>query len=161
MSALNSRCPGPGSLLVLLIAFIASACASLQQLETPDVVLINIQPLQSTMLEQRFEVTLRLYNPNNKDIEIDGLDFELDLNGRRLARGVGGEPFVLPRLGEATTTVTTSTSLLDMFRQALALSETDTLSYRLRGRVHLAGPGGTLSFDRSGELAQRQTGSTL
>ena len=107
------------------------------------------------MLEQRFEVGLRIYNPNNRDLKIDGVDFELDVNGMRLARGAGAVDLVLPRLGEAETTVRASTSVLDIARQVMAAGRSETLSYTLSGRIHLgSGLGGSLPFSKSGELSQ-------
>jgi LEA14-like dessication related protein len=112
-------------------------------------------------MEQRFDVDLRVLNPNNKDISVDGLDFELDINGSRLARGVSSEAFTLPRLGETVTTVQVTTSTVDIIRKTLSLSGTEPLQYRLKGRVHLGGLAGTLKFDESGEVALGNTTRTL
>lgn len=138
------------------LALLAVACTGLSRLEPPEVVLTDIRSLPSTVLEQRFEVGLRLYNPNNRELPVDGLDFELALNGRRLARGATGDGFVLPRLGEATTTVTVSTSVLDLARQIAGLGKTETLTYALDGRVYLAGAfAPTLPFQKQGSVNVR------
>lgn len=148
---------GPRWPLRYLLAGIAvavlGACTGLRSLEPPEVVLIGIQPLESTLLEQRFRVDLRIYNPNNRDIDIDGVDFELDVNDQRLARGAGAESLLLPRLGEARTSVVVSTSFVGVARQLLAMQQTQSLSYRLEGRLHLASAlGATLPFEKSGEI---------
>jgi len=131
------------------------ACTSLRNLEPPEVVLIGIQPLESTLLEQRFQVDLRIYNPNNRDIDIDGVDFELDINGKRLARGAGAESLLLPRLGEARTSVVVSTSLVSVATQLMTMNQTRSLSYRIKGRLHLgSGLGATLPFKKSGEIGE-------
>lgn len=141
------------TLLGGLVLATLGACTGLRSLEPPEVVLIGIRPLESTLLEQRFRVDLRIYNPNNRDLDIDGVDFELDINDKRLARGAGAEALVLPRLGEARTSVVVSTSFLSVARQLMAMSQTQTLSYRLKGRLHLGtGLGATLPFEKSGEI---------
>lgn len=142
-----------------LIGVSLVACTGLRDLETPDVFVTAIRPLDATLLEQRFEVDLRIYNPNNRDLAIDGVDFELVVNDSRLARGSGATELMLPRLGEAETTVRVSTTFFDVARQIMNAGQSGVISYRLSGRVHLGtGLGGSLPFERSGTLeATRQT----
>jgi LEA14-like dessication related protein len=155
MPAFTAR---PARLLMLvMLALTLSACASVSSLEAPEVQVTGLTLLEAEpgSMEQRFLVSLRLTNPNNRSIVIDGLDFELDVNDRRLARGVTGERFELPRLGEAHTNVIVSTSLFDVLRQVMALGSRreGTLDYRLRGRLHLgSGLVRTLPFDHRGQL---------
>ena len=61
---------GTKALFIALLALMSGACASLQDLQSPDVVVTAIRPLDATMLEQRFEVDLRIYNPNNKELPL-------------------------------------------------------------------------------------------
>jgi LEA14-like dessication related protein len=145
-------------LLVVMLALTVTACASVSSLEAPEVRVTGLTMLEAEpgSMEQRFLVSLRLTNPNNRSIVIDGLDFELDINDRRLARGVAGERFELPRLGEADTSVVVTTSLFDVLRQVMALGNKRDggLDYRLRGRLHLgSGLVRTLPFDHRGRLA--------
>ena len=126
-------------------------CTGLRNLEPPEVVVTAIRPVDATLMEQRFDVDLRIYNPNNRDLSVEGVDFELDLNGKRLARGAGATDLDLPRLGEAETTVRVSSSFLGLARQLMSVGDTQTVSYRMKGRIHLRG-GGAVPFDKSGEL---------
>lgn len=142
---------------VVLALLTAAGCANLAALEAPDVQVTSLQLLEPApgSLEQRFEVGLRLVNPNNRSLAVDGLDFELDLNDRRLARGVTNRVFELPRLGEAETSVIVTTSVFDVIRQAVELgSRRETaMDYRLRGRLHLgSGFVRTVPFDHRGTL---------
>lgn len=119
--------------------------------------LVDLEPLESTAFEQRFRVLLRLRNPNDRPVEIDGLRFDLELNGERLATGLSDQTLTLPRLGDAVIEVTTTTTLLDLLRQALALNErgrdpVPALDYALYGRVYLAGSLGSLHFESSGRF---------
>jgi LEA14-like dessication related protein len=144
-------------LLFALLLLVSAGCASMATLEAPEVQLTRIQVLEPLpgSLEQRFEVGLRVINPNNRAVTVDGLDFELDLNERRLARGVSNQRFELPRLGEAETSILVTTSVLDVLRQAMALgSRPDApMDYRLRGRLHLgSGFVRSIPFDHRGLL---------
>ena len=142
----------------LILSLAAAGCASIASLEAPEVRVTSLQMLESESgsMEQRFAVGLRLVNPNNKAVTIDGLDFELALNDRRLARGVSNETFELPRLGEAETRVVVTTSVFDVLRQAVELGgrRDEPLDYRVHGRLHLAsGFLRTLPFDYRGTLS--------
>lgn len=141
--------------LALLLA--AAGCASVTSMVAPDVRVTSLQMLETLpgSMEQRFAVGLRLTNPNNRAIAVDGLDFDLELNNVRLARGVTNNAFELPRLGEAETLVVVTTSLYDVLRHAMDLAgRRDTnLDYRLRGRLHLGqGFVRSLPFDHRGTL---------
>ena len=142
--------------VILLLA--AAGCASLTSLEAPEVRVTSLQMLESApgSLEQRFAVGLRLTNPNNRAIDVEGIDFELELNGNRLARGVTDNAFELPRLGEAETQVVVTTSLFDVLRQALDLAGRSdaAMDYRVRGRLHLgSGFVRSIPFDREGRIS--------
>ncbi len=140
-------------LLALVIPCLwLAGCASLQPLDPPDVYLTSLEPLQSEGLEPRFRVGLRFQNPNTRDIDVEGINFELDVNGRRLATGVSDEAFQLPKLGEARTTVTVTTSLVDIARQVFALTSAQGVDYRLTGKVHIGGFLTSIPFERSGTL---------
>lgn len=146
----------PARLAVVLLLFTAG-CASVTSLEAPQVQVTSLQLLEPApgSMEQRFAVGLRLTNPNNREMAVDGLDFELDLNDRRLARGVTNRAFSLPRLGEAETTVIVTTSVFDLLRQAIDLGarRDAVMDYRLSGRVHLgSGFVRTVPFDYRGKL---------
>ena len=101
-------------------------------------------------LEQRLQVDLRIRNPNDFDLAVTGIDFKLDLNGNRLARGLGNKELVVPRLSDAVTSVETSTSTLQVVRQLLSFSGNQPLTYHLTGVVHTKA--GRLPFDNSGVL---------
>jgi LEA14-like dessication related protein len=144
-------------------AALASGCASLGAGREPiEVNLVQLAPLPSTAFEHRLRVDLRLRNPNNRDYQIDGLRFVLDVNGQRLASGVSNEPATLPRLGEVVVPVTTTTTLFDLVNQIVRFGtqQQPRFEYRLRGKLFLAGLWGSIPFEREGsdaDLRQRLT----
>lgn len=138
-----------GTAMVLLL----SGCAVVEQPLPPKVRLANVQFLDSTLFEQRMHVDLQVRNPNNFDLPLEGLTFELEVNGNPLLEGSSSEIVNIPRLGEAMVPVRASTSLLDMIQQFVALGEGDHLSYRLKGRAYLTGYFGLgVPFETSGTL---------
>lgn len=115
--------------------------------------MINVTPLESTPFEQRLKVDLRVRNPNNIDLLVTGMDFRLDLNGKRLARGLTNREFTVPRLGETVVSLETTTSTLDVVRQVLGLRNVETLTYGITGLLH-RNEGG-LPFENSGVLVEK------
>ena len=63
------------------------------------------------LFEQRIGLVLRVVNPNRRELAIDGMSFELELNGKKFARGVSDRSLSIPGLGEAPVDVSAVTSL--------------------------------------------------
>lgn len=144
------------ALVGLLILLIVPGCASwMVKGEPPEVLVTNVTPLEASAFEQRLQVDLRIRNPNDFDLAVTGIDFRLDLNGNRLARGLGNKALVVPRLSDAVTSVETSTSTLQVVRQLLSFSGDQALTYHLTGVVHTKE--GRLPFDNSGVLLDTGT----
>ena len=94
-------------------------------------------PKGCRLFEQRFQVDLRIGNPNDFDLPLDGLTFDLDVNGEDFARGFSDQRVTVPRLGDARVSVVASTTLLDLVRQFSLLAERGDLAYRLHGTAYL------------------------
>lgn len=141
-------------LFAILVLTATSGCASwLSKGDPPEVLIANVTPLNSTPFEQRLNVELRVRNPNDYDLQVTGLDFRLDVNKKRLARGLGNKTFTVPRLGDATIAIETSTSMLDVMRQILGLQNTQALTSSVSGVLYLKD--GKLPFENSGVLVEK------
>lgn len=142
-------------LLLFMVTLAAlSGCASwLAKGERPDVLVTNITPLDSTPFEQRLKIDLRVRNPNDYELQVTGMDIRLDLNGKRLARGLGNQAFTVPRLSDSVVSIETTTSTLDVVRQVLGLRKIQALSYEISGVLHLKDS--RLSFENSGVLVEK------
>jgi LEA14-like dessication related protein len=137
----------------LLALLVLAACTQIGETRAPQVHVVDIRLLPGGLLEQRFQVDLRIGNPNDFDLPLDGLTFELDLNGRHFAEGFTNQAVTVPRLGEARVSLAASTTLLDMMAQVLILGESAELSYRIAGVVYLRGMARRrVSYERSGSL---------
>ena len=127
-------------------------CAGLRLgMQKPEVTVANIRLLDGNLLEQRFLLTLRVMNPNTSEIAIEGLTFKVDLNGQPFAKGVGNQPVVIPRLGEAMVEVTATTGLGGLLRQLKAFKGREKVDYRISGRL-VTGNFGGIDFDQTGEV---------
>jgi LEA14-like dessication related protein len=140
---------------VLLAALLLGACAGLSSYpEQPRVSLVSIQPLDMTLLEQRYGLQLRILNPNDSAIPVEGLNYSLEINGREFAYGVSRQAVTIPPFGEALLDVDVVSNLLNVLQQMQELGEErqDTLAYRLSGKLSLSNSLVKLPFDYHGEL---------
>jgi LEA14-like dessication related protein len=92
------------------------------------------------LVEQRFELTLRVQNPNGFPIRVTALDYQVALNGEPFAAGVSSEGARIPASGEALVRVPVTANLLDTLQQVLKWRDAppDAVDYALDGSVRLA-----------------------
>jgi|SaaInlStandDraft_2_1057019.scaffolds.fasta_scaffold222621_1 LEA14-like dessication related protein len=123
-------------LVVLVLATALGGCALMEnKLESIEVSLVDVAPNGITLLEQRFEVTIRVRNPNEVAIAATGLRFTLELNGVRFLRGLSSGAFKVPRLGEILVKTHATISAFDMLQQIAVLGRGRSFTYRLKGTL--------------------------
>lgn len=141
--------------LVLFALVLLGACATLSPYkESPRVSLVSIQPQKMGVLEQRFGLQLRILNPNDTAIPVEGLSYVVEINNREFAYGASRQAVDIPAFGEALLDVEVVSNLLNVVQQLQALNaETgSSLRYRLSGKIGLANSVTSLPFDYSGVL---------
>ncbi len=137
-------------LAITILAASLAACAAMGGLtEAPRVSLVSIAPMDLQLFEQRFRVTLRLQNPNSRDIVIRGLDYEIVVNGRIFAQGVSGKPVTVPAWGESTAELEVVSTLQRVMEQieALGARGTPSIDYAISGHVRVDGVPFAVPFD--------------
>jgi LEA14-like dessication related protein len=141
-------------LRVLLLAFTLSACSGLPPNAVPPRVSVaGVDIKRLGLLEQRFGVGLRVANPNDFDLTIEALEFELDVNGRPFAKSLSRTGTRIP----ATSTtvmqieaVTQSTDLIQQFKTLPPEALKDGVPYRIKGRIKTDRSSRWLPFDHAG-----------
>lgn len=139
----------------LTMVLALSACALFPNRDPLNINVVGIDPLPGQDLEIRFAVKLRLQNPNDTDIQYDGVALNLDVNGRVLASGVSDQKGTIGRFSEGVLTVPVTVSAFAALRQAVGLADQqrlDNLPYELHGKL-AGGLFGTMRFEDSGTLS--------
>ena len=145
--------------LVLLLSAVLclSGCAGLTPgLESPEVAIARISVQDMDQLETVIQVDLRIFNSGEKPLYVKGIKCELELNGKKFARGVGRSDLEIPSYGTDRLTVSLYSSALDMIRGLINLRERDHFSYRISGHIRVEGASsisGRLPFSSEGSLA--------
>jgi len=141
----------------LLLAGLMSGCTGLgKPIESPRISLSNIQVLESKGLETAFLVHLRVMNPNDMDLDVTGVDCDLEINGKPFAYGLSNTQVKIPAFGSETLPVTVYSSVIDIIKGLFGLQQREDLSYQVKGRVRMAGGGlmpSTLPFDSQGTVS--------
>jgi LEA14-like dessication related protein len=145
------------SAAIIWLAGLMAGCAGLgKPLETPRISLANIQMLEASGMESAFLVQLRVQNPNEVDLDIRGVDCDVEINGKPFAYGMSNTPVRIPAFGSDTVPVKVYASVIDMVRGLLNLQGREDLSYRVKGRVHMSGGAflpASLPFESQGTIS--------
>jgi LEA14-like dessication related protein len=142
-------------LLFLLLLGIVSGCATLYpQQERVKVTIANITPMDSTLMEQRFLVRLRIQNRTQKPMTIDGMSFDLELNGKDFASGVSNQQVTATAYGEALLDVKVSSTIFGVIRQIQSVQKLKgkPFHYEISGRLSSPDHFFTVPFRESGEI---------
>jgi LEA14-like dessication related protein len=140
---------------VLLFLQFFSGCASLQNRE--DIVRVTIadlKPLESTLMEQRYLLKIRVQNRSRDALKIDGMSFDLDLNGKRFASGVSNQKETIPGFGESILEVKLSSTVFGLIKQFGVLQDRRNPSFDYQISGTLSSPDRMLSlpFSEQGEI---------
>jgi LEA14-like dessication related protein len=141
-------------LWVLLVALGLAACSGLPwNVIAPKVSVAEVEIKRLGLLEQRFDVGLRISNPNDFDLTIEALEFELEVNGRPFANGLSHTVTRVPATASAMLRVDTLMQSKDLIQQFKTLSPGGLkagVPYRVKGRIKTDQSSRWVPFDHSG-----------
>lgn len=142
-------------ILLLLVLTLLTGCAGMatkgDQLK---VNLSSIKILESTLLEQRFAVQIRVQNRSQSPLKIKGLSFDLALNGKDFATGVNNQQLTIKPLSEGLLAVDITSTLFSLLRQFQSMQklESESFAYELSGTLHLSNKMLGQRFSEKGEI---------
>jgi LEA14-like dessication related protein len=135
-------------LAALMLALAACAGA----LKKPEISLADFQVVGGNLFEQRFHLTLRVRNPNARELALEKLNFDMLLGEHRFASGMATAPVTVPPSGEALVEVDGTANLVGLLGQASSqIDAAGKLHFRLRGQAEIGGYG-MVPFDHPAEL---------
>jgi LEA14-like dessication related protein len=149
---LPMRSPGRLSLLLALLALLAG-CFGIPT-ERPRVNIANVTLKEVKLLEQIYDMELRIQNPNDTELIINGLAFELLVNDKTFATGMTSKSLTVPPFSSSLVTVETISPLSSIIRQIVGVQKSGLakISYRLKGAVYIGSASLKLGFDEQGEI---------
>jgi LEA14-like dessication related protein len=140
--------------IMIFLAINLVSCAGIRP-EPPEVQLANLEITDVSLSHANLQATLKLFNPNNIALNIEGIKFSLFLNEIRIAKGQTAKTFLIPseEIGEAT--IRLSSSFLDIFQLTRKLQNRAEVTFRIVGEVKIGGFGlfgATIPIEREGSL---------
>ena len=138
----------------LSIGLLLAGCAGIgKPLEPLRVSLADIRVEEFSGFETHFQIQLRVINTNDVDLNVKGIEAELEVNGQSFAAGVSNTPVKIPSFGTELVTIAVYSSVIKMFRSVYGLHDSEELQYRLNGKLRVAGDNTlatTLPFESEG-----------
>jgi len=140
--------------LLMLAALTGCAYA---HLEKPKLEVVDMQLLKGDLLQQQLKLRMRVLNPNDRQLPVAGITYELVVAGEAFAHGESERDFLVPALGSAefdvNVTANAATALLKILAGGRKL---ETVDYRLTGKVALSsGMLRSIPFDQKGTINLR------
>ena len=138
-------------------ALLVAGCAGLgEKLETPQVEVVGVQMLSADMFAQQFKLRLRVQNPNDLELPVRGIEYQLLLMGDSFAEGNSTDRFVLPANGEAEFDMLVQTNFVSSFGRLLSRMggrKLENVDYELSGKIQLEkGPLRRIPFSHKGQV---------
>jgi LEA14-like dessication related protein len=135
----------------LLLMWMLGACAY-SHFEKPRLEVVDVQLLKGDLLQQQLKLRMRVQNPNDRQLPVAGITYELAVAGEAFAHGESERNFMVPALGSAefdvNVTANAATALLKILSAGRKLESVD---YRLTGKVALSsGMLRSIPFDQKG-----------
>jgi LEA14-like dessication related protein len=139
---------------VLAACIILAACAP--HLERPTLTVASIEYQGGNILQQNFQISFNLHNPNARELPVSGLEAHLSVDGDVIASGASTRAFTVPALGDGQFDMTVKADMATGLIKLL--NHGDSLNYELAGKVSIGLPLlRSLPFHQNGVLPLRNS----
>jgi len=131
--------------LILVLVLALTSCASIKPIKDPDVKLVSIEPTKTKGFSQHFKLHLMVTNPNAFDLDIEGVNFNLDVADQKVMAGVSSAVPVLKAYSETPVVLNASVGLFDLLKLIAFFGENpkEQLKYQLSTEID---PNGFVPF---------------
>lgn len=143
---------------LLVILGLLTACAGLvEESDPPKVTLESFRSLPGTEGAPRFEIKLRVINPNAQPLDIVGISYSIALLDRELISGVSNDVPRIEPYSEEVVTLEASLQLFELLRLLASLGRSSStevaLDYRFSAKIDFKGLVPTQRIEDTGEIS--------
>ena len=142
--------------LLLVLSLLIAGCATLQSdFETPQVDVVAVRMLPPDGILPRFNVDLRVTNPNRSKLPINGATYSLELEGLQLISGLANDLPDIPAYGEEVMTLDMTLNWMEGLKliNQLAREPKDSLSYTLKAKLDVGLLLPAIRISETGEMS--------
>jgi len=110
--------------------------------------------LPSQTITPRFEIGMRIVNPNAVKLNLRGISYKIFLNGYQVVEGAANELPVVPAYGEAEFKVTATVGLIESMRfvSDLLQNARGQVAYRLDAKLDIGALIPSLRVEKAGSF---------
>ena len=140
--------------VVCMFSLVASCASLYSELDPPKVNIESVKSLPSEGIGPRFEIKLRVMNPNKQDLDIAGISYSIDILDRELVSGVTSDVPLIPAYSEEVVTLNAGINMFQFLRllSGLGKTNTDALGYRFSAKIDFNGFIPTQRVEETGVL---------
>jgi LEA14-like dessication related protein len=138
---------------VVIVATFTGCAGVPPGMQPPTITIADFGLGNAGLFEQQYNLRLRIQNPNADDFRVDGIAFDLEINGQPFAKGVGNQTATVPRYGSGFIAVEAVSTLGGLLKQFGRLNDGNRtlFKYRIKGQLSIAG-GSRVPFEETGEF---------
>jgi len=144
------------AIITLLFVWLSGCTAIGEQLQEPDVKILDVQ-LSKSMTNPGFTTQLEISNPNVFPLNIAGIYYELEINGKEVATGTNTNAIYVGGNGAATTEFFTGVNLFEGIALLNSFGRSSSApSYNLKAKLQLKGWPLPIVINRSGQIDMKK-----
>jgi LEA14-like dessication related protein len=127
------------SVVFACLALLEACSLFAPKFERPNLQVVGIQMLDGNFFQQNFLVRLKIQNPNNRALPVNGLGADLTIAGEKFASGVSNRAFTVEAFGESEFEMTVSANMAVGLLKLLAKNDNklEAIDYDLSGKVSI------------------------
>lgn len=141
--------------LLLGVALLTGCAGLTTKMDPPSVSLESFTSLPSEEGGPRFEIKLRVQNPNEQSLDIAGISYSIELLDKEVMTGVTNEVPKIAGYSEEVVTVHASLKLFQMLRllAGLGQAQPESLDYRFSAKIDFRGMVPTQRVEETGQIS--------
>lgn len=139
-----------------LTVFLVAGCTTLRQdFEAPSVDVTSFRLLPSQSLTPRFEIGMRIVNPNAVKLNLRGMSYKVFLNDYQVVEGAANDLPVVPAYGDAEFKVTATVGLIESMRfvNDMLQNAGGQVAYRLKAKLDIGAMVPAIRVEKTGSLS--------
>ena len=144
-------------LMLGFFVFLGTGCSTLTpDFETPSVGVTTFKPITSDGIVPKFEIGLRVVNPNATQLNLRGMSYKILLNDFEVVEGAVNDLPVVPAYGEAEFKVIATVGLIESIRFVTDLLQKTSgqVAYHLKTKLDVGAMVPAIRIEKSGSFSQ-------
>ena len=151
---ISSPCVRASGTMLLLLSCLFGCATLSTDMDPPKVTMDSFRSLPGEGGAPRFEIKLRVINPNTQSLDVAGISYSIELQGREIISGVSNEVPVIEGYTEEVVTLEAGLQMFQLVRLLTSLGSgpADALEYRFSAKIDFRGLVPTQRIEETGEI---------